>query len=138
MPEPSRAKAALPPIPAKRYFTIGEVSELCAVKPHVLRYWEQEFTQLKPVKRRGNRRYYQHHEVLLIRRIRDLLYEQGFTINGARHRLDSESVAEPRAATRAAAPSLNFVTPPVPSRSLDIAALREELVAIRRLLNPPR
>ncbi|MEO0319097.1 MAG: hypothetical protein RL404_2774, partial [Pseudomonadota bacterium] len=74
----------LPPIPAKRYFTIGEVSELCGVKPHVLRYWEQEFTQLKPVKRRGNRRYYQHHEVLLIRRIRELLYEQGFTISGAR------------------------------------------------------
>lgn len=78
----------LPPIPAKRYFTIGEVSELCGVKPHVLRYWEQEFTQLKPVKRRGNRRYYQHHEVLLIRRIRELLYEQGFTISGARNRLD--------------------------------------------------
>jgi DNA-binding transcriptional MerR regulator len=78
----------LPPIPAKRYFTIGEVSELCGVKPHVLRYWEQEFTQLKPVKRRGNRRYYQHHEVLLIRKIRELLYEQGFTISGARNRLD--------------------------------------------------
>ncbi|OZI74492.1 MerR family transcriptional regulator [Bordetella genomosp. 12] len=77
----------LPPIPAKRYFTIGEVSDLCGVKPHVLRYWEQEFTQLKPVKRRGNRRYYQHHEVLLIRRIRSLLYEQGFTISGARNRL---------------------------------------------------
>ncbi len=82
------SKDSLPPIPAKRYFTIGEVSELCGVKPHVLRYWEQEFTQLKPVKRRGNRRYYQHHEVLLIRRIRDLLYEQGFTISGARNRLD--------------------------------------------------
>ena len=79
---------ALPPIPAKRYFTIGEVSELCGVKPHVLRYWEQEFTQLKPVKRRGNRRYYQHHEVLLVRRIRELLYSQGFTISGARNRLD--------------------------------------------------
>jgi DNA-binding transcriptional MerR regulator len=78
----------LPSIPAKRYFTIGEVSDLCGVKPHVLRYWEQEFTQLKPVKRRGNRRYYQHHEVLLIRRIRELLYEQGFTISGARNRLD--------------------------------------------------
>jgi len=85
---PDRMGAALPPIPAKRYFTIGEVSDLCGVKPHVLRYWEQEFTQLKPVKRRGNRRYYQHHEVLLIRRIRELLYEQGFTINGARNRLD--------------------------------------------------
>lgn len=78
---------SLPPIPAKRYFTIGEVSDLCGVKPHVLRYWEQEFTQLKPVKRRGNRRYYQHHEVLLIRRIRELLYAQGFTINGARNKL---------------------------------------------------
>ncbi|SMC17284.1 DNA-binding transcriptional regulator, MerR family [Andreprevotia lacus DSM 23236] len=77
----------LPSIPAKRYFTIGEVSELCGVKPHVLRYWEQEFTQLKPVKRRGNRRYYQHHEVLLVRRIRSLLYEQGFTISGARNQL---------------------------------------------------
>jgi DNA-binding transcriptional MerR regulator len=79
----------LPSIPAKRYFTIGEVSELCGVKPHVLRYWEQEFTQLKPVKRRGNRRYYQHHEVLLVRRIRSLLYEQGFTISGARNQLSA-------------------------------------------------
>jgi DNA-binding transcriptional MerR regulator len=78
---------SLPPIPAKRYFTIGEVSELCGVKPHVLRYWEQEFTQLRPMKRRGNRRYYQHHEVLMIRRIRDLLYDQGFTITGARNKL---------------------------------------------------
>ena len=86
---------ALPAIPAKRYFTIGEVSELCGVKPYVLRYWEQEFTQLKPMKRRGNRRYYQHHEVLLIRRIRELLYEQGFTISGARNRL-SESVGSRR------------------------------------------
>jgi DNA-binding transcriptional MerR regulator len=86
-------KEPLPPIPAKRYFTIGEVSELCGVKPHVLRYWEQEFTQLKPVKRRGNRRYYQHHEVLLVRRIRELLYSQGFTISGARNRLD-DSAAE--------------------------------------------
>ena len=85
--EPSRRKAELPPIPAKRYFTIGEVSELCGVKPHVLRYWEQEFTQLRPMKRRGNRRYYQHHEVLMIRRIRDLLYDQGFTISGARNKL---------------------------------------------------
>lgn len=83
-------EAPLAPIPAKRYFTIGEVSELCRVKPYVLRYWEQEFSQLKPMKRRGNRRYYQHHEVLLIRRIRELLYEQGFTISGARNRL-SES-----------------------------------------------
>jgi DNA-binding transcriptional MerR regulator len=82
----------LPPIPAKRYFTIGEVSELCGVKPHVLRYWEQEFNQLKPVKRRGNRRYYQHHEVLLVRRIRELLYNQGFTISGARNRLEEGAV----------------------------------------------
>ena len=85
----------LPPIPAKRYFTIGEVSELCGVKPHVLRYWEQEFNQLKPVKRRGNRRYYQHHEVLLVRRIRELLYSQGFTISGARNRLDEGASTEP-------------------------------------------
>jgi DNA-binding transcriptional MerR regulator len=90
---------ALPPIPAKRYFTIGEVSELCGVKPYVLRYWEQEFTQLKPMKRRGNRRYYQHHEVLLIRRIRELLYDQGFTISGARNRLVE------------AAPAAAFVAP---------------------------
>lgn len=83
----------LPPIPAKRYFTIGEVSELCGVKPHVLRYWEQEFNQLKPVKRRGNRRYYQHHEVLLVRRIRELLYNQGFTISGARNKLDEGDLA---------------------------------------------
>lgn len=87
----SEVGTVLPPIPAKRYFTIGEVAELCGVKPHVLRYWEQEFTQLKPVKRRGNRRYYQHHEVLLIRRIRELLYEQGFTISGARNRLSDPS-----------------------------------------------
>ena len=87
----------LPPIPAKRYFTIGEVADLCGVKTHVLRYWEQEFTQLRPVKRRGNRRYYQHHEVLMIRRIRDLLYEQGFTISGARNRLQ-ELVQASRAA----------------------------------------
>ena len=105
MLDPS-AKMQLPPIPAKRYFTIGEVSELCGVKPHVLRYWEQEFTQLKPVKRRGNRRYYQHHEVLLIRKIRELLYEQGFTISGARNRLDGaeekmETVTMPQASMQA-------------------------------------
>src|ERR1700726_474587 len=92
---PEHSNPSLPPIPAKRYFTIGEVSDLGRVKPHVLRYWEQEFTQLKQVKRRGNRRYYQHHEVLLIRRIRDLLYEQGFTINGARHRLETDALASP-------------------------------------------
>ena len=102
-------KTPLPPIPAKRYFTIGEVSELCGVKPHVLRYWEQEFTQLKPVKRRGNRRYYQHHEVLLIRRIRELLYDQGFTINGARNRLD-ELVAEPSKAVERRATGANLGT----------------------------
>ncbi len=83
---------SLPPIPAKRYFTIGEVSELCAVKPHVLRYWEQEFIQLSPMKRRGNRRYYQHHEVMLIRRIRNLLYDEGYTISGARNRLGGGGV----------------------------------------------
>lgn len=103
-------KVELPPIPAKRYFTIGEVAELCQVKPHVLRYWEQEFTQLNPVKRRGNRRYYQHHEVLLIRRIRELLYEQGFTIAGARNRLGNPRVQEDAdAAVRIAASDLNTI-----------------------------
>jgi DNA-binding transcriptional MerR regulator len=115
----------LPPIPAKRYFTIGEVSELCGVKPHVLRYWEQEFTQLKPVKRRGNSRYYQHHEVLLIRRIRELLYEQGFTISGARNRLDGRGGPLDEAET---VPE----TPPVPTLSPD--QLREELQAILAVL----
>ena len=114
----------LPPIPAKRYFTIGEVSELCGVKPHVLRYWEQEFTQLKPVKRRGNRRYYQHHEVLLIRRIRELLYEQGFTISGARNRLDGRGgQAEDVEAVPPVPPA-----PPEPSIAPEL--LREELHAI--------
>ena len=94
----------LPPIPAKRYFTIGEVSELCGVKPHVLRYWEQEFNQLKPVKRRGNRRYYQHHEVLLVRRIRELLYNQGFTISGARNRLDEGPAQAAAAVDKAETP----------------------------------
>ncbi len=112
------ALAPLPPIPPKRYFTIGEVSELCGVKPHVLRYWEQEFTQLKPVKRRGNRRYYQHHEVMLIRRIRELLYEQGFTISGARNKLDSAS-----------APSASTSTQPV-----DLVSVRQELESILGLL----
>jgi DNA-binding transcriptional MerR regulator len=116
---------ALPPIPAKRYFTIGEVSELCGVKPHVLRYWEQEFTQLKPVKRRGNRRYYQHHEVLLIRRIRELLYEQGFTISGARNRLDSRA-----GAVAAKAMEVEVDEAPV----VDTARLREELQGILALL----
>jgi DNA-binding transcriptional MerR regulator len=118
--------AALPPIPAKRYFTIGEVSELCGVKPHVLRYWEQEFTQLKPVKRRGNRRYYQHHEVLLIRRIRELLYEQGFTISGARNKLDSRASAP----VSEAPPNLSLV----PGSSVDVEALRDELHDILLLL----
>src|SRR5512139_1088537 len=102
-------KAELPPIPAKRYFTIGEVSELCGVKPHVLRYWEQEFTQLKPVKRRGNRRYYQHHEVLLIRRIRQLLYEDGFTISGARHRLD-QATGDQASRTQQTSPAVSAAT----------------------------
>jgi DNA-binding transcriptional MerR regulator len=112
----------LPPIPAKRYFTIGEVSDLCGVKPHVLRYWEQEFTQLKPVKRRGNRRYYQHHEVLLIRKIRELLYEQGFTISGARNRLGDtrEAPQDPDAAVRLTAAELQ--------------ALRTELMSVSELL----
>ena len=131
MPEPQRTKSELPQIPAKRYFTIGEVSDLCAVKPHVLRYWEQEFTQLKPVKRRGNRRYYQHHEVLLIRRIRDLLYEQGFTINGARHRLDDDT--EPRAAGRTALAS-NAIVATAPAAGPDLQAIRQELEEIRLLL----
>jgi DNA-binding transcriptional MerR regulator len=99
---PEGTSEPLPPIPAKRYFTIGEVSDLCAVKPHVLRYWEQEFTQLKPVKRRGNRRYYQHHEVLLIRRIRELLYQEGFTISGARNRLGETAIHEHEEAEEAA------------------------------------
>jgi DNA-binding transcriptional MerR regulator len=116
----------LPPIPAKRYFTIGEVSELCGVKPHVLRYWEQEFTQLKPVKRRGNRRYYQHHEVLLIRRIRELLYEQGFTISGARNRLDGRGQHEVEALPEP------LPEPAVPT--IEPEVLRAELHAILALL----
>jgi len=106
-PNRDTATAALPAIPAKRYFTIGEVSELCGVKPHVLRYWEQEFSQLRPVKRRGNRRYYQHHEVLLVRRIRELLYSQGFTISGARNRLDDTM---PDQETDTATPQLTLET----------------------------
>ncbi|MDR2166046.1 MAG: MerR family transcriptional regulator [Zoogloeaceae bacterium] len=109
---------ALPPIPAKRYFTIGEVSELCGVRPHVLRYWEHEFTQLKPVKRRGNRRYYQHHEVLLVRRIRELLYQEGFTISGARNYLE-KSILEGGESG---------------SGALTTASIREELRAILELL----
>jgi DNA-binding transcriptional MerR regulator len=142
---------ALPPIPAKRYFTIGEVSDLCGVKPYVLRYWEQEFTQLKPVKRRGNRRYYQHHEVLLIRRIRDLLYDQGFTISGARNRLADAGSRLMLPDPAVEAPDLDDddledgaiaatapVAQPAPAFVLDTAldapALRAELLSIRRLL----
>lgn len=121
----------LPPIPAKRYFTIGEVSELCGVKPHVLRYWEQEFTQLKPVKRRGNRRYYQHHEVLLIRRIRELLYEQGFTINGARNKLDGR-VIDVAIENSPAAAIIQAGDVVMPETSLMM--VRSELIDILRLL----
>ena len=130
MAEPRRKADLLPPIPAKRYFTIGEVSDLCAVKPHVLRYWEQEFTQLKPVKRRGNRRYYQHHEVLLIRRIRDLLYEQGFTINGARNRLETETSDSPPESGHGGMPG------PVARRATALSPdqLRQVIEEIRQLL----
>jgi DNA-binding transcriptional MerR regulator len=128
--EPSRRKAELPPIPAKRYFTIGEVSELCGVKPHVLRYWEQEFTQLKPVKRRGNRRYYQHHEVLLIRRIRELLYEEGFTISGARNRLDNSRI-ESEEKSEPSVPRAHFSEGrAVPGAGVDVAAIKRELRAV--------
>ncbi|MDM0080925.1 MerR family transcriptional regulator [Variovorax sp. J31P179] len=149
----------LPPIPVKRYFTIGEVGELCGVKPHVLRYWEQEFTQLRPMKRRGNRRYYQHHEVLMIRRIRDLLYDQGFTISGARNKLQ-ELVQTERDRRRAgevplegmeaieidqeefdAAVQDGIEQPPegveAPGRTIDLSQLlylRRELTEIRELL----
>jgi DNA-binding transcriptional MerR regulator len=112
----------LPPIPAKRYFTIGEVGDLCGVKPHVLRYWEQEFNQLKPVKRRGNRRYYQHHEVLLIRRIRELLYDQGFTINGARNKLGASAQEGAIRTDQAVEPSF------------DMAKIKQELADILVLL----
>src|SRR5258707_7381522 len=121
------ATTDLPAIPAKRYFTIGEVSELCGVKPHVLRYWEQEFTQLKPLKRRGNRRYYQHHEVLLIRRIRELLYEHGFTINGARNRLEEPGSVSPAAAANAT----RTMTVPQP---ISPSTIRKELKSILKLL----
>jgi DNA-binding transcriptional MerR regulator len=144
----------LPAIPAKRYFTIGEVSELCGVKPYVLRYWEQEFTQLKPMKRRGNRRYYQHHEVLLIRRIRDLLYDQGFTISGARNQLSDaghalaaaqEFRAEAlaylqrdgvRESSRALAADVadNAAHASVPLEKLSLDQVRKELLAIRESL----
>jgi DNA-binding transcriptional MerR regulator len=146
---------ALPAIPAKRYFTIGEVSELCGVKPYVLRYWEQEFTQLKPVKRRGNRRYYQHHEVLLIRRIRELLYDHGFTISGARNRLadagarlpapgspldegmpdDVDSPDDDSDGVEAAPEDEGARVPATGSLDgLDASALKAELQLLRRLL----
>ncbi len=132
----STVKVQLPPIPAKRYFTIGEVSELCGVKPHVLRYWEQEFTQLKPVKRRGNRRYYQHHEVLLIRRIRDLLYEQGFTISGARHRLDEANGSElfDVVQEKAIPPVQSDAMQAADNGGFDFAAVKTELLEILNLL----
>ena len=141
--------SSLPPIPAKRYFTIGEVSELCGVKPYVLRYWEQEFTQLRPMKRRGNRRYYQHHEVLLIRRIRELLYEQGFTISGARNQLHDHAPATAQAAAgmdvhdaagkTALSPDMAWTGPDLValahSHPQAAAELREALLSIRDLLS---
>jgi DNA-binding transcriptional MerR regulator len=142
---------SLPAIPAKRYFTIGEVSDLCGVKPYVLRYWEQEFTQLKPMKRRGNRRYYQHHEVLLIRRIRDLLYEQGFTISGARNRLagaigappsevppefDAEPDDKADEGIDSPAPAAAQGADPPEAAVFSSGEIRAELLAIRTLLTP--
>ena len=130
-------KLQLPPIPAKRYFTIGEVSELCGVKPHVLRYWEQEFTQLKPVKRRGNRRYYQHHEVLLIRRIRELLYEQGFTISGARNHLDDPEFKAEAAQSNNANQSVvvaNSTEATTSNNNFNFEAVKMELREILNLL----
>ena len=118
--ENHKPNSELPPIPAKRYFTIGEVSELCGVKAHVLRYWEQEFTQLRPVKRSGNRRYYQHHEVMLIRRIRELLYGQGFTISGARNLLEN--------------PAQQDVHTDMPVTTFNVALLRREIKEIITLL----
>ena len=124
------ATTDLPAIPAKRYFTIGEVSELCGVKPHVLRYWEQEFTQLKPLKRRGNRRYYQHHEVLLIRRIRELLYEHGFTINGARNRLEEPPLVGGSGHIGGGQRTMTVPQPISP------ANIRKELKSILKMLEP--
>jgi DNA-binding transcriptional MerR regulator len=129
----------LPPIPAKRYFTIGEVSDLCGVKPHVLRYWEQEFTQLKPLKRRGNRRYYQHHEVLLVRRIRELLYEHGYTINGARNKLDDPVEAQkapgkPETSRPGTDPVRGAMTATPAGSALTLAQIRSELTAVLALL----
>ncbi|CAN7313069.1 MerR family transcriptional regulator [Acidovorax sp. LjRoot118] len=138
----------LPAIPAKRYFTIGEVAELCGVKPHVLRYWEQEFTQLRPMKRRGNRRYYQHHEVLMIRRIRDLLYDQGFTISGARNRLQELALPARSDAGQGDADGSDVELPSMlvddagdlsigsSAYAFDSNAVRQELFEIRALLSP--
>ncbi|MFM2446107.1 MAG: hypothetical protein RI936_554 [Pseudomonadota bacterium] len=126
--------AVLPPIPAKRYFTIGEVSDLCGVKPHVLRYWEQEFTQLRPVKRSGNRRYYQHHEVLLVRRIRELLYEEGFTISGARNRLEETARPRGRAAPAVSAAPIESPAPAAPASGEERAEIIRKLKEIRELL----
>ena len=142
MPSENTPLAELPPIPAKRYFTIGEVSDLCLVKPHVLRYWEQEFGQLRPVKRRGNRRYYQHHEVLLVRRIRELLYGEGFTIIGARGRLDEEANgAQPLTRRRGSAAASSAAATAATSAAAeqtraDAEELRNELLAIADLLDP--
>ncbi len=122
--ESKKPSNTLIPIPAKRYFTIGEVGILCGVKPHVLRYWEQEFTQLKPVKRRGNRRYYQHQEVLLIRRIRELLYDQGFTISGARNRLDHSETADVKSSN-----DINISLP-----RADMSYIRREIKSVMSLL----
>ena len=139
MPSENLPFSELPPIPAKRYFTIGEVSELCLVKPHVLRYWEQEFTQLRPVKRRGNRRYYQHHEVLLVRRIRELLYGEGFTIIGARGRLDEEAnggqtVVMRRRGTQVAQVA-QVAQGKVAADDINLEALRTDLIDIANLLD---
>jgi DNA-binding transcriptional MerR regulator len=145
---------ALPPIPVKRYFTIGEVGDLCGVKPHVLRYWEQEFTQLRPMKRRGNRRYYQHHEVLMIRRIRDLLYDQGFTISGARNKMQEILQAERDKKRNGEVPldgldaldhqdsefdDFDEDAEPAPEshRSTEIEYIKRELLDIRELLSSP-
>ena len=127
--ESHKPDSELPPIPAKRYFTIGEVSKLCGVKAHVLRYWEQEFGQLKPVKRSGNRRYYQHHEVLLIRRIRELLYEQGFTISGARNRLDHGDEPAVHVEALIDAPVITVLP------AMNFSLLRHELTEIIKMLD---
>ena len=139
MPSENLPFSELPPIPAKRYFTIGEVSELCLVKPHVLRYWEQEFTQLRPVKRRGNRRYYQHHEVLLVRRIRELLYGEGFTIIGARGRLDEEANGGQTVLTRRRGTQVAQVAQVAQGKAatddINLEALRTDLIDIANLLD---